>query len=92
MRYSPPKATDLQTLKNDLQRTGEEMADLFGVAGGQQWRKYTGGDSPREISPHILFFAMARLELDDAMIDRVLNRMRQVGATIDLAAGGEPEQ
>ena len=92
MDYIPPKPQDLERLKQELQLSSAAMADLFGVQGGRQWRKYTGGDSPREISPHILFFAMARLELDDAMIDRVLNRMRQVGATIDLAAGGEPEQ
>lgn len=60
------------------------MADLFGVQGGRQWRKYTGGETPREISPHILFFAMARLELDAKTLDRILNRMREVGATIEL--------
>jgi len=86
MRYSPPKATDLQTLKNDLQRTGEEMADLFGVAGGQQWRKYTGGAQPREMAPQMLFFAAARLALSEDELERVLARMRSIGAEIDLSA------
>ena len=63
MRYTPPKPDDLQRLKNDLGRTGEQMAELFGVAGGQQWRKYTGGAQPREMAPQMLFFGAARLAL-----------------------------
>ncbi|WP_408337115.1 XRE family transcriptional regulator [Paraburkholderia sp. RL17-337-BIB-A] len=60
------------------------MADLFGVQGGRQWRKYTGGETPRDLSPHLLFFAMAQLELDSETMERILNRMRAVGATIEL--------
>ncbi|QET01121.1 XRE family transcriptional regulator [Cupriavidus pauculus] len=85
MRYSPPKAADFQRLKNDLGRTGEEMADLFGVAGGQQWRKYTGGAQPREMAPQMLFFGAARLALSDEELERVLARMREIGAAIDLS-------
>jgi hypothetical protein len=33
-----------------------------------------------------LFFAMARLELDDNAIKRVLGRMRKVGAVVELDA------
>ncbi|WP_339385773.1 hypothetical protein [Burkholderia sp. Ac-20379] len=62
------------------------MAELFGVAGGQQWRKYTGGASPREVSPQMLFFAAARLVLSDEDLARVLNQMRDMGAQIDLPA------
>ncbi|MCY1271596.1 hypothetical protein D9M68_222980 [compost metagenome] len=91
MKYTPPTPTDLERLKQELQLSSAQMADLFGVQGGRQWRKYTGGEAPREISPHILFFAMARLELDDAAIERVLTRMRRVGATIDLVDAGEPQ-
>lgn len=87
MRYSPPKPEDLQRLKNELGLTGEQMAELFGVAGGQQWRKYTGGAQPREMAPQMLFFAAARLSLSDAELDRVLSRMRDIGAEIDLANG-----
>ncbi|WP_310889457.1 hypothetical protein [Burkholderia pseudomallei] len=61
------------------------MAELFGVAGGPQWRKYTGGAAPRELSPHILFFGAARLALTDAELARVLERMREIGARIDLS-------
>ncbi|KWR88754.1 hypothetical protein [Cupriavidus sp. IDO] len=91
MKYTPPKPQDLERLKQELKLSSAAMADLFGVQGGRQWRKYTGGETPREISPHILFFAMARLELDDTTIKRVLDRMRRAGASIDLAPGGEQE-
>ena len=93
MRYTPPTPQDLERLKQELKLSSAQMAELFGVQGGRQWRKYTGGETPREISPHILFFAMARLELDDASIERVLERMRKVGAHVDLSApDGESEQ
>ncbi|AJY12178.1 MULTISPECIES: hypothetical protein [Burkholderia] len=85
MDYTPPKAQDLQRLKEELGRTGEQMAELFGVAGGQQWRKYTGGAAPRELSPHILFFGAARLALNDEEFARVLRKMRAIGAEIDVA-------
>ncbi|SAK61462.1 hypothetical protein AWB75_02627 [Caballeronia catudaia] len=84
MKYTPPAPEDLERLKQGLNLSSAQMADLFGVAGGRQWRKYTGGTEPREMSPHILFFAMARLELDAETIERILNRMRAAGATIEL--------
>ncbi|MBR8351172.1 MULTISPECIES: XRE family transcriptional regulator [Burkholderia] len=87
MRYDPPTPQDLEKLKHDLQFSSAQMADLFGVQGGRQWRKYTGGEEPRDISPHILFFAAARLELSPEEFERVLARMRTIGATIDLGSG-----
>lgn len=87
MRYSPPKPEDLQRLKNELGLTGEQMAELFGVAGGQQWRKYTGGAQPREMAPQLLFFGAARIALSDAELQRVLDKMRDIGADIDITAG-----
>lgn len=61
------------------------MANLFGVSDGRQWRKYMGGD--REMSAQTLFFAMARLELATEDINRVLDRMRSLGALIELPDG-----
>lgn len=84
MLYTPPTPSDLEKLKQELNLSSAGMADLFGVQGGRQWRKYTGGETPRDISPHLLFFAMARLELDSETMERILNRMRAVGATIEL--------
>jgi hypothetical protein len=84
MLYTPPTTQDLADLKASLNRTGDQMADLFGLAGSHQWRKYTGGQSPREMSPQMAFFAAARLELDQSQIDRIVRRMRDFGADIDL--------
>lgn len=84
MRYTPPTTRDLAGLKDRLGKTGEQMADLFGVAGSHQWRKYTGGQSPREIAPQMLFFAAARLVLTDDEVARVLEKMRDIGAEIEL--------
>ena len=82
MKYTPPQASDMRRLKDSLGRTGEEMAELFGVAGGQQWRKYTGGAQPREMSPQMLFYGAAKLALSDQEIARVLEKMREIGAEI----------
>jgi predicted transcriptional regulator len=84
MRYTPPKPEDFQRLKTELGLTGEQMAEIFGVAGGQQWRKYTGGVTPREMSPQMLFFGAARLVLTDAEIERVLVKIREIGADIEF--------
>ncbi|MCC8382335.1 MULTISPECIES: hypothetical protein [Photorhabdus] len=56
--YSPPTTEDLIKLKEELGFTGEQMADLAGVSGNNQWRKYTGGKIPRVISLHILFYTL----------------------------------
>jgi predicted transcriptional regulator len=84
MRYTPPKPEDFQRLKMELGLTGEQMAEIFGVAGGQQWRKYTGGVTPREMSPQMLFFGAARLVLNNAEIERVLVKIREIGADIEF--------
>lgn len=89
--YSPPTPEQLRKLKEALNYTGEQMASLFGLAGNNQWRKYTGGEQPREMSAQMLFFGLARLELDETTIERVLDRMRKAGATIVLAQDGEPQ-
>lgn len=90
MHYKPPTPEDLERLKIELGKSSGEMAELFGVATGRQWRRYlsTDANNSREMSPHMLFFAMARLELSAEAIERILARMRQAGATIDLSASG----
>ncbi|MEX3555437.1 MAG: hypothetical protein VB131_02005 [Burkholderia gladioli] len=82
MRYSPPSAADLRNLKETLDKTSEEMAELFALAGGQQWRKYTGGESPRVMGEDRLFYAAARLALTPEELDRVYAKMREIGADI----------
>ncbi|EGT5658623.1 transcriptional regulator [Citrobacter braakii] len=80
--YAPPTPEDLNQLKEQLGYTGTQMADLAGVASNSQWRKYTGGESPRAISPHILFFIAAQLTLDKNELNEVLNKMREIGAKL----------
>ncbi len=80
--YTPPTPADLRRLKDDLGLDGEQMAQLFGLAGKQQWRKYTGGDSPRDVSLPMLFLAAARLSLPPEAINTVLQRMRDIGAEV----------
>jgi hypothetical protein len=84
MKYTAPKPEDFRHLKDTLAQTGEQMAELFGVAGGQQWRKYTGGVQPREMAPQMLFFGAARLALEPHELEKVLAKMREIGADIQL--------
>ncbi|WP_238759136.1 helix-turn-helix domain-containing protein [Klebsiella oxytoca] len=79
--YTPPSPDDLNRLKDELGYTGNQMADLAGVASNSQWRKYTGGESPRAMSPHILFYIAAQLALTPEELDRVISKMQQIGAT-----------
>ncbi|MGF7191992.1 hypothetical protein JOE11_005065 [Robbsia andropogonis] len=83
IKYSPPTPENLRALKERLDFTGEQMAQMFGLAGNNQWRKYTGGADPRPMSLPMLFLAMA-LPDRTATVDQVLDKCRAVGATIDL--------
>ncbi|MBB3004345.1 transcriptional regulator with XRE-family HTH domain [Paraburkholderia tropica] len=91
IRYSPPSPEDLRELKNRLGYTGEQMADLFGLAGNNQWRKYTGGVEPRPMSLPMLFLAGAMLNRT-ATVDQVFDWCRSVGAVIDPDTAGESQQ
>ncbi|EYU16218.1 XRE family transcriptional regulator [Photorhabdus noenieputensis] len=80
--YSPPTTEDLIKLKEELGFTGEQMADLAGVSGNNQWRKYTGGKMPRVISSHILFYIATQLTLSEDDLNRILVKMREIGANV----------
>ena len=80
--YTPPTPDDLEVLKESLGYTGTQMAELAGVASNSQWRKYTGGISPRAMSPHILFFIAAQLSLDKDEISKVISKMKYIGASV----------
>lgn len=83
IRYTPPTPADLRTLKESLGYTGEQMADLFGLAGNNQWRKYTGGHDPRPMSLPMLFLAGALLNTD-ARVSDVFDWCRRTGAQIEI--------
>lgn len=80
--YEEPPVEDLLSLKEQLGYNGTQMADLALVANNSQWRKYTNRNSPRPISPHILFLIAAQLSLDENEINKVLDKMRELGATL----------
>ncbi|MCS2162441.1 helix-turn-helix domain-containing protein [Scandinavium sp. H11S7] len=82
--YIPPTPMQLEKLKEELGYTGNQMADLAGVASNSQWRKYTGGESPRAMSPHILFFMAAQLALNEDEIHKVLGKMREIGSEFQV--------
>lgn len=83
MTYQPPSPENLRTLKHDLKMTSDQMAELFALAGGQQWRKYTGGDSPRVMGEERLFYAAAHLVLTADELALVKAKMRDMGASIE---------
>jgi hypothetical protein len=82
MPYSPPSPVNLRKLKNELGKTSDQMADLFALSAGQQWRKYTGGESPRVMGEERLFYAAAHLVLSDEDLARVRQKMRDIGASM----------
>jgi hypothetical protein len=82
--YQPPTAADLARLKDQLGFTSPQMADLAGLAQGAQWRKYTGGAQPRELSPHMHFYMAALLTLTPEELERVVCAMREQGASVEV--------
>lgn len=88
MNYTAPTPDDLRAMKEALGLSGTQMAELFGLAGNNQWRKYTGGQAPREMGVHMLFFACARLTLPPELLAAVCDRMRAAGAAFDLEEPG----
>jgi hypothetical protein len=82
--YQPPSAADLARLKDQLGFTSPQMADLAGLAQGAQWRKYTGGALPRDLSQHMHFYMAALLTLTPEELERVTATMREHGADVEL--------
>lgn len=82
--YDPPSAGDLAHLKDELGFTSPQMADLAGLAQGAQWRKYTGGVDPRQLGMQMHFYMAALLTLDEDSLLRIVERMRDHGAKVDL--------
>jgi transcriptional regulator with XRE-family HTH domain len=80
--YAPPSTVDLEALKTRLNKTGNDMANIAGLSDGRQWRKYTGGASPREVSVQMLFFIAARLTLPEDQLEALYGEMRAMGAEL----------
>lgn len=89
-QYQPPSAAELAQLKAHLNLTSQQMADLVGLAGGSQWRKYTGGVEPRTMGQHMHFYLAALLTLEPDQLQQIYACMRHHGATVDQVAGIRP--
>jgi hypothetical protein len=83
----------LRELKARLKYSGAQMADLFGLASQQQWRKYSGDGAPRPMSLPMLFLAGAILLGPRATVAEIFDWCREVGAAIEVtpARVGEPQ-
>lgn len=85
--YVPPSPQALASLKERLAVTSHTMAELTGLAHGQQWRKYTGGSTPRPLGMQMHFYMAALLSLDETALAQVLATMREHGAEFDAVDG-----
>jgi hypothetical protein len=89
IRYVPPTPEGLLEQKRRRKATSMQMAQVYGLAGDNQWRKYTSGKEPRPMSLPMLFLAMA-LEHRGATVEEVFEICRrETGAVIDLDTAGE---
>ncbi len=86
-RYVPPTSDALARLKDDLGVTSQAMAEMTGLAQGQQWRKYTGGTAPRAMGMHMHFYLAALLTLSDTELAKVIATMREHGAVVQPGEG-----
>ena len=91
IHYEPPTPQELRALKERLKYSGSQMADLFGLASAQQWRKYSGDGAPRPMSLPMLFLAGALLNRT-ATIDQLFDWCREVGAKVELETAGGQER
>jgi hypothetical protein len=92
IRYVPPTPQALHAQKERLKKTGDQMADMYGLAGNNQWRKYTGGHDPRPMSLPMLFLAGA-LQNRTATVEEVFEWCRrETGAVIDMDATSDSRE
>ncbi|HGJ5855849.1 XRE family transcriptional regulator [Arsenophonus nasoniae] len=82
--YKEPSVYELLKLKEKLGFNGSQMADLALVSNNSQWRKYTNRQNPRPISPHILFVMAAQLALKEDELNKILAKMRSLGASLSI--------
>lgn len=95
IQYEPPTPANLRDLKARLEYSGQQMADLFGLATKDQWRKYSGDNAPRPMSLPMLFLTGATYLGPHATVEQVFDWCREVGAKIEVEYSqdepGEPQ-
>lgn len=84
VRYVPPSTQGLKDQKKRLGFTGEQMAKVYGLAGNNQWRKYTGGIAPRPMSLSMLFLAGALMNQSATVAEVMDWCRRETGAVIEI--------
>ena len=92
MLFRSPTVAQMKQWKEKLQFSGTQMARILGLKSSRRWRDYADENKPQGIPPANLFMAAALVTLPQSEIDRVLDVMREVGATIDLSPDGEQQQ
>lgn len=85
--------------KEKLSFSGTQMARILGLKSARRWREYADENKQQGIPPANLFMGVAMVTLSQWDIERVLDAMREIGATIDLdatfvspAPDGEPQR
>lgn len=91
IKYKAPSTQDLAALKDRTHLKQKDLAELFWLGGDHQWRKYTGGAKPRELSPHMAFVGAARLVLTAEEFARIVDKMAEFGAHVSEVPDGEPQ-
>lgn len=77
MTYTHPTPAQVREFLRRHHLTGSAAADLAGLAGGQQVRKYTGGEKPHRVSYAIWFTWHAKTVLTPDQIDNIETAMRE---------------
>lgn len=83
LKYQSPGPRQIQHWKNELGYSNREMAALNNVV-ETHWRRHTGGTEPRPLSYTKLFHAAAVLELTPQEVERIHQRMRDIGAKVEM--------
>jgi hypothetical protein len=94
MHYKPPPQAELRRLREDLQFTNGQMANMFGVATGRQFHKYLSEEDKREMGFHVLMYGMAQWQLMSGPItsmEQLYERARQIGAMVNFSEDVEED-
>lgn len=95
IHYVEPTVQDLRAQQERLKKTGSQMAEMYGLAGNNQWRKYVTGKNPRPMSLSMMFLAGVVYLGPRATVEQVFDWCRAVGAKIEVEypqeTAGEPQ-
>jgi hypothetical protein len=90
MKFRTPSPAAIRAFARQNKITGAQAAELAGLHGGQNWRKYTGGKAPHKMSEAVWFMLHARLMLPYRELSRIHQAMEADCDTED-PKHGDPE-